>query len=60
MSTINDAVETVQDAADYVADASADAADVTRVQEVLAFIRKEATVLQRYAGDKLKDSIVAL
>lgn len=50
MSTMNDALEVVNDSLEYVEDSVDSAADVKRVQDVLNFVRSEATILQRYAG----------
>jgi len=43
-----------------VKESTDDAADVTRVEEVLNFVKQQATTLERYAGDKLTKTIIKM
>lgn len=55
-----EALGMVAGAIQYVGKATDDAADVKRVEEVLAFVRQEKVILVRYTGDMLTESITVL
>lgn len=60
LDVADEALELVSGAINYVNTASDEAAEVKRIEEVLAFIREKKVILVRYTGDMLTQSITSL